>query len=266
MSLGLAFRDSRSAIASALAAVLVLHSGSAFAQSTPPRARSEAHSAEPPDVMVETAPAPAPPSASATALSEARTVRVHIDSPDPVDLGYRAERRGEPAYVCTSPCDITVRAAGRYRIQPSGDVRASGEFTFVGDAPEQTVTVHPATRSGLIGGIVLSATGLASIGVGLLWLMADALSDAEGFGPHDDTVPAVLAIAGAAAVAVGTVLIVHHARTGVNVNSGASTPEESSSSSRRVETGPHVEPHVESGPRFEAGLRPAVFPLLRIAF
>src|SRR5579864_6078362 len=84
-------------------------------------------------------------------------VRVHIDSPEPVNLEMR-ERR-EWVIVCTSPCDTTLPAHRDYRINGAG-VSSSRTFT-IEPGGTTTLKVDPAPGKG--GPIAVTVIGVVGL-------------------------------------------------------------------------------------------------------
>jgi hypothetical protein len=266
MGLVLRFANPRYRRAATVAIALVLQSRAAFAQSASPTDDSTAA----PDVIVETPAQPAPLPAPAR-----RSVWVHVDSPEPVDLGYRASDHDEFAPICTSPCDSDVPSAGTYRILPvatgdtwgpqsqTGSLRPSAEFSLRGDAPRQTIAVRPATQPGLTGGIALLIGGGAAVGLSSLWLLAAGFNDSPDATPSDTTWALVAAIAGAAAIVGGLALVILHHRSGVKVTGDPPTPP-----GKPQLFGAPSPMRTESLARANTALAPAAaaFPLFRVAF
>jgi hypothetical protein len=266
MGLVLRFANSRHRATATVAIALVLQSRAAFAQSASPTDDSTAA----PDVIVETPPQPGPVPAPAR-----RSVWVHIDSPEPVDLGYRASDHDEFAPICTSPCDTDVPSAGTYRIlaattgdtwgpqSQTGSLRPSADFSLRGNAPRQSIAVRPATQPGFTAGIALLIGGGAAAGLGFLWLLAAGLNDGPDATTSDTTWPIVAAIAGGVTVVGGLVLVIVHHRSGVQVTADPPTPP-----GNRQFFGVPSPIRTEGSPRTNAAFAPAAatFPLFRVAF
>ena len=269
MVFALRFPSPRCRATATVATALVLQSSAALAQSVPPTDDSTTA----PDVIVETSPSPAS-SPTAVRVPASRSVWVHVDSPEPVDLGYRASKQDEFAPICTAPCDIAVPAAGDYRILPAtvgdtwgpqsstGSLRPSAEFSLHGDAPKQIIAVRPATPTGFAGGLALLIGGGAAAVLSSLWLLAQVFSDSPD-DSSDPTWPVVAAVAGGVAVVGGLVLVLRHVRTGVKVTGDPPTPAD------KPQFFGAVSPMRTESPRHEnAALAPAAttFPLFRVTF
>ncbi len=200
---------------------------------------------------------------------------VHVDSPEPVDLGYRASDHGEFAPICTSPCDTDVPSAGTYRILPvtrgdiwgpqshEGSLRPSAEFPLRHDAPRQIIAVRPATQPGLTGGIALLIGGGAAAALGFFWLLAAEFNDIPDATTSDTDLALVAAIAGGVAVIGGLVLVIVHRRSGVQVTADPPMPSGrpqffGAPSPMRTEGSSHA--NVASAPAA------ATFPLFQVAF
>jgi hypothetical protein len=141
---------------------------------------------------------------------------VHIDSPEPVDLGRRTEREGEFTVVCTSPCDRALPLSGAYRIQapraaliadgdrPPGTPLSDDFALFPGkpaETPRETIAFAPSSHS-------RSAVGFGLVIVGAPTWVAGVFAGIVNFGHGlgegdrvDQTGPLI-------AIAVGVVMTV----------------------------------------------------------
>ncbi len=205
-----------------------------FSVFVPAAARAQPAPSEPaaaPDVVVETgaAHADAPPTAPP---APSRGVFVHVESPSAVDLQRkRAVREGEEEdepfdTICTSPCDTYVPPEGRYRIghdpnsQPGGasnGIRASSEFSLPRGLDHNTLSVEPATRGGLAGGIVLTSLGGVALDVALIWAWANGFASLNDGGTADMTGPAVALLGGIGLITGGVTLIVRNVHSRVSL-------------------------------------------------
>jgi hypothetical protein len=269
MAFGLCFANPRYRATATIAIAIILQSRPALAQSAPATDDSTA-----PDVVVETPPRQAP-LAMPTPAPAHRSVWVHIDSPEPVDLGYRASEHDEFAPLCTSPCDTAVPLAGTYRILPvttgdvwgpqfhTGSLRPSDDFSLHGDTPKRIIAVHPATHAAFAGGVALLIGGGAAFGLGFLWLLAAGLGDSPDPPTTDTAWPVVIAITGGVALVGGLALVIRNHRSGVKVTGNPETP----ANAPRF-FGAASPTRTESPTRANAALAPAVttFPLFRFAF
>jgi hypothetical protein len=117
------------------------------------------------EALAQEPPPPAPPAPAG--------VVVHIDSPRPVEL--QAQRHGDWVRVCTSPCDVAVRAGETVRVE-GDDVPASEGFPLQ-PAPHATLTVDPSTKKSKAGGIVFTVVGAVGFapGIGVTVLIVGAV-------------------------------------------------------------------------------------------
>ncbi len=147
-----------------------------------------------------------------------RSVLVHVDSPDPVELQGATGEKRRPFYtICVSPCDTFVPALGQYRL--SGDAtRPSRRFTLLEGADHDTVVVRPASSLAFHAGIVLTVVGAAAAALGALGLAFSAFAENPD-GSNDQTgrnAAIGLLVGGGAIAGGGAALIVLNASTKVS--------------------------------------------------
>jgi hypothetical protein len=177
---------------------------------------------------LSTAPSPAPPpTARAEPAPKAAPAgpMVHIDSPSTVELQYKGEGENESwRTVCSSPCDRRLPAEGRYRI--GGDsARPSRTFILPEGTGTVSLAVNPSSHGWFNVGVVLTAVGAPTMVIGfIMGLYVASLctsGDCSVTGQDVATGGWTAFGLGAAGLVVGLIAIVVHARTGVDVQSGA---------------------------------------------
>jgi hypothetical protein len=107
----------------------------------------------------------------------AASVRIHVESTGPVRVERMAPGDVEWRAVCTSPCDVLVRADGVFRAA-GDDVRPSPPFVVhAGPGERVDVRVQPSSKTvhslgivGIVGGSLV-ATGALTVAAGQ-WLAA----------------------------------------------------------------------------------------------
>ena len=147
-----------------------------------------------------------------------RSVFVHVDSPDPVELQGATGEKRRPFYtICVSPCDTVVPALGQYRL--SGDLtRPSRRFALPEGADQDTIVVRPASSLAFGAGIVLTVVGAAAVALGVLGLFFSAFAENPD-GSNDQTgrnAAIGLMVGGGAVVGGGAALIVLNSSTKVS--------------------------------------------------
>jgi len=184
-------------------------------------------------------------------------VFVHVDSPERVDLARQTEPEGEFTVVCAAPCDRSLPSSGVYRIQSSQTdgsqaIRDSNDIALSPFDARQALVVEPKSPVAFGFGLGLVIVGGNALGAAAFLAMLNAIL-AEG-GPVDQSGPAVLAGAGAFAVAMGVVLIADNRHSRVTVNKQELRPAKRDPTVAR--------PRAESA-RYPA---PVTMPLFRISF
>ncbi len=185
-------------------------------------------------------PPPPPPAAAPGPAEAGGRVWVHIDGSEiaRIEQDRRASDDADHAWVsvCSAPCDRALPAGYAYRVAGDG-LRPSGEFRLTGpEGARETMNVGEATSSGFTLGIVGTALGGVSVGVGLLVLLvgwAQRISGDDRDGAGTEGAGGAIALVGAAGVVAGVVLIVSNARTSV-VQTGVAGADPASASRRRV--------------------------------
>ncbi len=144
---------------------------------------------------------------------------VHLDA----DSEVRLERQSGTTWVgqCNAPCDRELPLDGNYRIA-GGSIRTSANFRLMATKPGDRViiSVNPASKGGLVGGIILAGIGTPFAIIGGLTLLVVAAIDAAP-NHYVETGPAKIVGwslfgIGAVGVIAGIVLITGNASTGVD--------------------------------------------------
>lgn len=141
--------------------------------------------------------------------------RVHIASTKSVQMYRRAAGTQGWTHACHSPCDVDLPLGDAYRVSGSG-MKTSNEFRLVGAPGDRlTITVNPTSTGGMvIGGVVA--------GIGALVMYGSLLGNSENY----DRSPSYAGLGvGAIAVAIGTVIMLASAGTGVSQGSTAKSKD-----------------------------------------
>jgi hypothetical protein len=126
--------------------------------------------------------------------------------------------------ACTSPCDRALPIKGEYRITSPG-MRNTRIFEIAAN-PGERVQIHlsPASKAAFIGGIILTSTGPVVALVGLVVMMANAVStscydSSSGFSCQNNSSSSptgtILALGGLGMLAAGIIMVATNARSGV---------------------------------------------------
>lgn len=174
-------------------------------------------------------------------------VKVHVDSPEPVELyqqtGAAVVRTGRYVTVvgigqkvCSSPCDVEVDSGGRYAIVGDG-MPSSRVFKIPKGDGSASVKVTPGSSGLLIGGITLLSVGGAAIAGGIGAIVFGSIGD-----DYVDSEPAYIGGgialgAGAATLAGGIVMLVF-GRTTVEITPGGGAPEASAGETFAIDSRP----------------------------
>jgi hypothetical protein len=163
--------------------------------------------------------ASAPFTTTARAESPSTETIVHIDSPEPVELGRRTERDGEFSVVCTSPCDKSFSLRGTYRIQSArGGLESDRSGTRLSDdfslspkptaAPRETIAIEPASRTDSALGLGLVVLGSPTLGVGMVTGLVNFTHGFNDGDSVDQTGPLIAISAGIVMIVAGVILMV----------------------------------------------------------
>jgi hypothetical protein len=208
-----------------------------------------------------------PPLGAAGGEVSLPAVRLHVDAPADLRVYGRQGEASEWAPMCSGPCDKLVPVEWEYQVRSEG-VRPSAPF-LLEPAPggRVSVKVDPATTRavvlgmiGVIGGGVVTATGLILWGVGAVGQYTTY--DNEGnpttrsVGSAVEPTGIVLTAAGLACIVVGGLTVLNNLTTSVKHEPGPSPI---------AKAPPPTAPRPEFARRAEA---PAVteMPLLKVTF
>lgn len=141
------------------------------------------------------------------------TTWVHLNGPDVAELQRYDGDAGGWRTVCTPPCNSLLPSGLRYRVTGPG-LRPSDPFSLGGEyGGYDSVTVHGASRSGFVTGMVaIIAGGSALLLTGLVVVGEDSLGGGGGRGASS-TVLDVAAVGGLASLAIGLGLAIANGST-----------------------------------------------------
>jgi hypothetical protein len=196
------------------------------------------------------------------AFAQASDIRVHVDSPSPVELQQQATRHAEWQTVCSSPCDSPVRAGTRTRVIGDG-LRPSGVFVLPDTGGSFTLTVRPTPNGSLVGAIVLTSAGAVAMAVGVtvaLLTLATSGGDITGASRDRLTGGYTMLGLGALGVLVGVLWIAGTVHSSVQMSSATLTGNGVAAPS--LPLGGWREP----GPEERLLPRPATAPLFSTSF
>jgi hypothetical protein len=110
---------------------------------------------------------------------------VHIDSPTPVTLS-EWQGKGKPfTPLCQSPCDAVIESASPWRLSVREDRWwGSPGISLDGHGPDVTLTVKPAHRDEVIGGVVVTLLAGALVGGGAVLTPYSAMAEAPSASGH----------------------------------------------------------------------------------
>ncbi len=165
------------------------------------------------------APPPAVPTTVQTA--GAGQALVHIETDKPLQVETHIIGR-EWRFACDAPCDIALDLDKAYRIIGDG-VRPSPTFRIAA-APGGRVVLDVATasKSGLVGGIVMASVGAPLMLIGGVIVAVGGLSSASGLSTGDGEKKSgwIVFGIGAGGLVGGVILILTNARTNVVQSNG----------------------------------------------
>jgi hypothetical protein len=154
-------------------------------------------------------------------------VRVHIDSPTPVQLmKHDVSRNSWDETACNSPCDADIRV-GEYRIEGQSIMRSSA-FEIAPAGHDVTIHVDPSKKAVAIGG---GATAAVGVGIGIVGIFLAAGVSGAQIGDErqiatSSTSKAVgvgMIIGGVALIAIGTILCLPNLHSGAALSGQASS-------------------------------------------
>jgi hypothetical protein len=202
---------------------------------------------------------------SSAAASPAGAVKVHIVSPDPVDLQQSAGAGWKT--VCASPCDLPLPLDASYRVVGKG-LRASGEFSLEGNGGCGELEVHPASSGWHTAGIVLMSVSVPLTLVGLGVTIGGEFSAEPGpdvgHKGGDYTLAGVgfvIFALGATSMAMGLSAVIANATTDVTI-----TGSEPSKTAAAGSEWPRMPKWREATPEQQAMPVPVLFSVLEARF
>jgi hypothetical protein len=144
------------------------------------------------------------------------TTWVHLNGPDVASLQRYDADAGGWRTVCTPPCDSLLPSGLQYRVTGPG-LRSSAPFSLHGEyGAYDSVTVHSASRSNFLTGMVAIITGgSALLLTGLVIVGEDTLGGKGAGRGVGSTVLDVAALGGLASLAIGLGLVIANGRTDV---------------------------------------------------
>ena len=144
--------------------------------------------------------------------------RVHITSPKLVQLYRRPAGTTGWTNACASPCDADLPVGDDYRISGSG-VAQSSEFRLKGGDHVELV-VNPTSTGGMVAGGLVAGTGAFAVYVGFLTTLVGSVYAYDRPGPAARDAGIGIMLVGAAATALGLVVLVNSAGTEVSQQGG----------------------------------------------
>ncbi len=178
-------------------------------------------------VIVASTAVPPLPAASgpATAAMSGPRARVHIKAPQPSYLYRRAAGTTDFVTACQTPCDMEMPIGDTYKIGGSGfsttsefklDAVAGGSVELIVDGPNW---------AGIVGGGAITVGGAAVAYIGAIFALAgqSCINDPYSSGCKEVRDKGLVALAiGAAAIAVGLVIVFPSVKTDFAQKGGAS--------------------------------------------
>ena len=171
-------------------------------------------------VVVASTDVPRPPAAAPPPMV-GPLVRVHLKSSKRSTLYRRAAGTADFVTACNSPCDMDLPLGDTYQIGGSG-IGTTKEFRLQG-SPGGAVelAVDGPNWFGIVGGGVLTLTGVSAVYAGLLVAASNGKCDECRGGEDERNVALGVAAVGAALIGLGLVIVFPSMKTDLSQQTGA---------------------------------------------